>query len=222
MEQLKSHTRIKSRYQGQYETYVFRAHYCDMSNMSRNEFIWLMIQLLNEVFAEYSNCAIEENKLHYEDRYQSWLNSLMNSTTNKKRLDSYKRESSKQKFIEELKQQAREKANSYKPRTETFFDFMPVLYPVSQPSYMAVTRTTLSHELGKIYDELQEYIHMSKGLLFMYDFRNEHVKKYPQPAFRPWIELILPDDVMNELKEKERASHEEQQRFYDSLQYKGD
>ena len=61
---------------------------------------------------------------------------------------------------------------------------------------------------------------MSDGVVFKYEITGtDPIKSY---SFRPWIEFIIPEDVMKKLKEDHEESDRRVAEFYDSLNYKGD
>ena len=61
---------------------------------------------------------------------------------------------------------------------------------------------------------------MSDGVVFKYEITGmDPIRPY---SFRPWIEFIIPEDVMKKLKEEHAESDARIAAFYDSLNYKGD
>lgn len=206
-----------------HKIYIFRVEYRDMSSMTKKDFVSFMHNLLTDVFNEYEKCQIEEFNLGAQDRYNIVESHYLNDYYNKKKIASYKRESSKQKFIDKLKQKAKDHTNTFKPSTNIFFDLMPMLHYNDLPTFYGISKDFTDELLERIYDKLSDIIKQSSGVVFKYDCCiNNRLKKYPKYLTRPEIEFILPDKMMNEFREKMIERQRGIQSFYDGLKYKGD
>ncbi len=217
---MKSHQLIKK--EGYSNDYIFRVVERDMRNISEDDFVTLMRDLLNDVANEYKTMCIESFNERLPEVMDRNRRELMRQYS--KKLDAYKRESSRTKLLAEIDEQAKERAEQNRKYLSTgiFWDIMPVCFDNAHPSYTTVTSTSSDYELRLNYKEFKKYIEMSSGIVFKYETTVDETVDKPRYAFRPWIEFIIPDDVMNDLQETKRQIDEKIMEFYNSLRYKGD
>ena len=190
----------------------------DMRNMTVEEFTQFMKDAVKAAQAEYSKIMVEvNNQTEKETRecnekrvWKSW----------EVRLKSYKRESARQKKIAEIQKEI--DSYEYQPISDNiFFDMMPMLNIGGiTHSYACLTTNTSDNDYLFNYKDYLKYIKMSDGVVFKYEITGtDPMQPY---SFRPWIEFIIPEDVMKKLKEEHVESDARVAAFYDSLNYKGD
>lgn len=190
----------------------------DMRNMTVEEFTKFMNDAVKAAQAEYSKIMVEvnnqtekETREYNEKRvWKSWEAKLM----------SYKRDSARQKKIVEIQKEI--DSYEYQPISDNiFFDMMPMLNIGGiTHSYACLTTNTSDNDYLFNYKDYLKYIKMSDGVVFKYEITGtDQMQPY---SFRPWIEFIIPEDVMKKLKEEHVESDARVAAFYDSLNYKGD
>ena len=190
----------------------------DMRNMTVDEFTQFMKDVVAEAQAEYSKIMSEVN-----DRTEKRMRELNEKRVWKSwdaKLKSYKRESARQKKIAEIQKEIDN--YEYRPISDSiFFDVMPMLNIGGlSHSYTCIATNTSDKDYLFNYEEYLKYIKMSDGVVFKYEITGtDPIKSY---SFRPWIEFIIPEDVMKKLKEDHEESDRRVAKFYDSLNYKGD
>ena len=190
----------------------------DMRNMTVDEFTQFMKDAVAEAQAKYSKIMSEVN-----DRTEKRMRELNEKRVWKSwdaKLKSYKRESARQKKIAEIQKEIDN--YEYRPISDSiFFDVMPMLNIGGLSHlYACVTTNTSDKDYSFNYEEYLKYIKMSDGVVFKYEITGtDPIKSY---SFRPWIEFIIPEDVMKKLKEDHEESDRRVAKFYDSLNYKGD
>jgi len=202
--------------------YILRAEYRDMSNISKEEFVSFMRKLLDEVFEEYAQSRIKEHELRKPSIYENIESRYLNDYRNKRKIASYKRESSKEKFIASLKEMAMKEVNNIRVMTDISFDLMPVLYYSGLPCFSGVDKNFTDEQIAYVYDKMEDIIKQSEGVVFKFHCDISTMIKYPRASFRPWIEFALPDDMMKKFEDKQIERQSGIQRFYDDLGYKGD
>ena len=190
----------------------------DMRNMTVEEFTQFMKDAVKAAQAEYSKIMVEvNNQIEKETRecnekrvWNSWEAKLM----------SYKRDSARQKKIVEIQKEI--DSYEYHPISDNiFFDMMPMLNIGGiTHSYACLTTNISDNDYLFNYKDYLKYIKMSEGVVFQYEITGtDPMQPY---SFRPWIEFIIPEDVMKKLKEEHVESDARVAAFYDSLNYKGD
>ena len=190
----------------------------DMRNMTVEEFTQFMKDAVKAAQAEYSKIMVEvNNQIEKETRecnekrvWNSWEAKLM----------SYKRDSARQKKIVEIQKEI--DSYEYHPISDNiFFDMMPMLNIGGiTHSYACLTTNISDNDYLFNYKDYLKYIKMSDGVVFKYEITGtDPMQPY---SFRPWIEFIIPEDVMKKLKEEHVESDARVAAFYDSLNYKGD
>ena len=190
----------------------------DMRNMTVDEFTQFMKNAVAAAQTEYSGIMTEVN-----DRNEKRMRELNEKRVWKSwdaKLKSYKRESARQKKIAEIQKEIDN--YEYRPISDSiFFDVMPMLNIGGlSHSYACIATNTSDKDYSFNYEEYLKYIKMSDGVVFKYEITGtDPIKSY---SFRPWIEFIIPEDVMKKLKEDHEESDRRVAKFYDSLNYKGD
>ena len=190
----------------------------DMRNMTVEEFTQFMKDAVKAAQAEYSKIMVEvNNQIEKETRecnekrvWNSWEAKLM----------SYKRDSARQKKIVEIQKEI--DSYEYHPISDNiFFDMMPMLNIGGiTHSYACLTTNISDNDYLFNYKDYLKYIKMSDGVVFKYEITGtDPMQPY---SFRPWIEFIIPEDVMKKLKVEHVESDARVAAFYDSLNYKGD
>ena len=217
---MKSHQLIKK--EGYSNDYIFRVVERDMRNMSENDFVVMMRDLLNDVADEYRSMCIEAFNERIPELIDRHHRDLMRQYS--KKLDAYKRESSRTKLLSKIDEQVKERVEQCRKylSTDIFWDIMPMCFDNAHPVYTIVTSKSSDNELRLNYKEFKKYIEMSSGIVFKYETTADETVDKPRYAFRPWIEFIIPDDVMNDLQETKRQTDAKIMEFYNSLGYKGD
>ena len=190
----------------------------DMRNMTVEEFTQFMKEAVEAAQAEYSEIMVEVNDRN-EKRMREWHEKNIWKKWDAK-LKSYKRERARQKKIAEIQKEI----DNYKYRPSSdgiFFDVMPMLNIGGlMHLYACLTTKTSDKDYSCNYKDYLKYIKMSDGVVFKYEITGtDPIKSY---SFRPWVEFIIPEDVMTELKRQKEESDNDVQKFYDSLNYKGD
>lgn len=190
----------------------------DMRNMTVEEFTQFMKETVAAAQAEYSDIMSEVN-----DRIEKGIRELNEKRTWAAwdaKLKSYKRESTRQKKMAEIQKEIDN--YKYHPIGDSiFFDVMPMLNIGGlRHSYACLTTNTSDKDYSSNYEDYLKYIKMSEGVVFKYEITGtDPIKQY---SFRPWIEFIIPEDIMKKLKEEHEESEKRVAEFYDSLNYKGD
>ena len=190
----------------------------DMRNMTVDEFTQFMKNAVAAAQTEYSGIMTEVN-----DRNEKRMRELNEKRVWKSwdaKLKSYKRESARQKKIVEIQKEIDN--YEYRPISDSiFFDVMPMLNIGGLSHlYACIATNTSDKDYSFNYEEYLKYIKMSDGVVFKYEITGtDPIKSY---SFRPWIEFIIPEDVMKKLKEDHEESDRRVAKFYDSLNYKGD
>lgn len=190
----------------------------DMRNMNVEEFTQFMKDAVKAAQAEYSEIMIEVNNQTEKETRECNEKRVWKSWEAK--LNSYKRESARQKKITEIQKEI----DNYEYHTmsdDIFFDIMPMLNIGDiTHSYACLTTNTSDNDYLFNYKDYLKYIKMSDGVVFKYEITGTNpMQSY---LFRPWIEFIIPEDVMKKLKEEHIESDARVAAFYDSLNYKGD
>lgn len=190
----------------------------DMRNMTVEEFTQFMKDAVAAAQAEYSEIMVEVND--QTDKETRECNEKRVWKLWEAKLKSYKRESARQKKIVEIQKEI----DNYEYHTmsdDIFFDIMPMLNIGGiTHSYACITTNTSDNDYLFNYKDYLKYIKMSDGVVFKYEITGTNpMQSY---LFRPWIEFIIPEDVMKKLKEEHVESDARVAAFYDSLNYKGD
>lgn len=189
----------------------------DLSSMSKQEFVTFLREAIESAQCEYDE-IIEVYNVDYIAKCKSgYRDSLYRMYDNK--LKSYKRESSKKKLIAQIEEEAA-KYEVHPRNSRIFFDTMPMCHDNSINNSEILTVDSKDRDLEYVYDAYEHIINHSSGVVFKYDITGtDEITTY---SFRPWMEFIIPEDEMNELKKKKREIDARIQKFYDSLRYKGD
>ena len=186
--------------------------------MTVEEFTQFMKETVAKAQAEYSEIMTEINNRNEKKMRELFEKRIWAAWDAK--LKSYKRESARQKKIAEIQKEI----NNYKyhPISDSiFFDVMPMLNIGGlRHSYACLTTNTSDKDYLSNYEDYLKYIKMSDGVVFKYEISGtDPIKSY---SFRPWIEFIIPEDIMKKLKGEHEESEKRVAAFYDSLNYKGD
>lgn len=190
----------------------------DMRNMNVEKFTQFMKDAVKAAQAEYSEIMVEVNNQTEKETRE--CNEKRVWKLWEAKLNSYKRESARQKKITEIQKEI----DNYEYHTmsdDIFFDIMPMLNIGGiTHSYACITTNTSDNDYLFNYKDYLKYIKMSDGVVFKYEITGTNpMQSY---LFRPWIEFIIPEDVMKKLKEEHIESDARVAAFYDSLNYKGD
>ena len=190
----------------------------DMRNMTVEEFTEFMKDAVKAAQEEYSEIMIEVNNQN-EKETREWNEKRVWKSWEAK-LKSYKRESARQKKIAEIQKEI-DNYEYHPMRDDIFFDIMPMLNNGGiTHSYACLKTNTSDNDYLFNYKDYLKYIKMSDGVVFKYEITGtDPMKPY---SFRPWVEFIIPEDIMKKLKEEHAESDARIAAFYDSLNYKGD
>lgn len=190
----------------------------NMRNMTVEEFIQFMKDAVAAAQAEYSEIMVEFNKKREKIFREDYAKLTWKKWDAK--LKSYKRESARQAKIAEIQKEIDE--YEYSPRYDSiFFDIMPMLNVGGlMHSYSCINTETSDKNYSSNYNDYLTYIKMADGVVFKYEITGtDPIKPY---SFRPWIEFIIPEEIMKKLNDDHEESNKRVQKFYDSLKYKGD
>ena len=186
--------------------------------MTVEEFTQFMKDAVKAAQEEYSEIMVEVNN-QTEKETREWNEKRVWKSWEAK-LKSYKRESARQKKIAEIQKEI-DNYEYHPMRDDIFFDIMPMLNNGGiTHSYACLKTNTSDNDCLFNYKDYLKYIKMSDGVVFKYEITGtDPIRPY---SFRPWIEFIIPEDVMKKLKEEHAESDARIAAFYDSLNYKGD
>lgn len=190
----------------------------NMQNMTVDEFVKFMRDAVTAAQNEYSQIIVEYNKIAKQKDFERYSKSVWGSY--KAKLDSYKRESARQAKIKEIEKKI-EKHVFFPHGDDIFFDTMPVLNKGGlMKLYTSITTNTSDNDFAKIYYDYKKFIDMSDGISFKYDIvGDDPITVF---AFRPWVDFIIPQNIMKTLQRERKEYDEEAGKFYASLNYKGD
>ena len=191
----------------------------DMTNMTEDEFVEFMRDSLCKVQDKYSEIMTQYVKERKECLFDYYRKNYIKA--NQGKINAYKRESSKQKFIEKLVEDARKRADDFSVNNEIFFDVMRVCFGNCIPNFTVVSADSSDSNLRSLYNYFKDKIALSKGLVFEYEI-NKGSNGITQYLFRPDLIFKLPDEIMKNLVADWKVQQGAIARFYDSLNYKGD
>lgn len=142
---MKSHQLIKK--EGYSNDYIFRVVERDMRNMSEDDFVAMMRDLLNDVADEYRSMCIEAFNERIPELIDRHHRDLMRQYS--KKLDAYKRESSRTKLLSKIDEQVKERVEQCRKylSTDIFWDIMPMCFDNAHPVYTIVTSKSSDNEL---------------------------------------------------------------------------
>lgn len=228
---MKSHQLIKK--PNGVNEYIFRVVEKDLEGISESQFVQLMSDLLSDVADEYTTAIRQKLDAERPKYIQKYCEAELDVYYQK--LKKYKRQSAINQVLDEIdkktpeiKARAEEKADKYLEREfnakrRIYWDVMPMCFDNATPSYTIVSAETTDSDLRKNYEYFKELIDMASGIVFKYEtYKDSADHEIPEYASRPWIEFIIPEDVMNTLKDEKYKKDMGVYKFYNSLKYKGD
>lgn len=189
----------------------------DLSTMDEQEFVSFMRDAVNAAQHEYDEIMNVYNERYIEECKKRHRDGLYRQYSTK--LNSYKRESSRARLIAQIERECA----SYEPTprsSDIFFDTMPMCHDNGINTLEILSTASEDRAFRYVFERYQDMLKNADGVVFKYEITGEN--EFKPYSFRPWMEFIIPEDEMNELKEENRRTHERIQRFYDSLKYKGD
>lgn len=201
-----------------YRTYNLVNWYGDFLTMTEDEFVEGFKQFAAAIFKTYEDYVtpelverVERNKEH---RLNEWI-----KFANQK----YKRESSKQKFIEKKRQEVENETYFNRIDNYFFFDVDPsqdTRNGIPQWSTINKDRANDENWLRHLYQCLVEYPWFRKStILSLFYESSKDTKKF---SFRPQVKFIMDEDSMIECDRQVRKLREDIARFYSECRYCGD
>lgn len=201
-----------------YRTYNLVNWYGDFSTMTEDEFVEGFKQFAAAIFKTYEDYVtpelverVERNKEH---RLNEWI-----KFANQK----YKRESSKQKFIEKKRQEVENETYFNRIDNYFFFDVDPTQDTRNGiPQWATINKDRANDEnwLRHLYQCLIEEPWFRKStILSLFYESSKDTKKF---SFRPQVKFIMDEDSMIECDRQVRKLREDIARFYSDCRYCGD
>lgn len=206
-----------SRFSG-YRTYNLVNWYGDFSTMTEDEFVEGFKQFAAAIFLTYENFVTPELKEHVEKCKERQMNEWINFADQK-----YKRESSKQKFLEQKRQEIENNIFFNRIDNYFFFDVDPTQDTKNGiPQWATINKDRANDEnwLRHLYQCLIEEPWFRKStILSLFYESSKDTKKF---SFRPQVKFIMDEDSMIECDKQVRKLKEDIARFYSECRYCGD
>lgn len=201
-----------------YRTYNLVNWYGDFSMMTEDEFVEGFKQFAAVIFKTYEDFVtpelIERVERGKEHRMNEWI---------KFADQKYKRESSKQKFLEKKRQEVEN--DNYFNRIDNYFFFdvdpsQDTRNGIPQWSVINKERANDENWLRHLYQCLIEEPWFRKStILSLFYESSKDTKKF---SFRPQVKFIMDEDSMIECDRQVRKLSEDIARFYSECRYCGD
>lgn len=201
-----------------YSTYNLVNWYGDFSTMTEDDFVEGFKQFAAAIFITYENFVTPELIERVEKGKERQMNNWIKFADQK-----YKRESSKQKFLERKRQEIENDTYFNRIDTYFFFDVDPTQDTRNGiPQWSTITKERINDEnwLRHLYQCLIEepWFRKSTILSLFYEASND-TKKF---SFRPQVKFIMDEDSMIERDRQARKLSEDIARFYSDCKYCGD
>lgn len=201
-----------------YRTYNLVNWYGDFSTMTEDEFVEGFKQFAATIFKTYEDFVtpelIERVERSKEYRMNEWI---------KFADQKYKRESSKQKFLAQKRQEVENDTYFNRIDNYFFFDVDPTQDTRNGiPQWATINKDRANDEnwLRHLYQCLIEEPWFRKStILSLFYESSKDTKKF---SFRPQVKFIMDEDSMIECDRQVRKLREDIARFYSECRYCGD
>ena len=201
-----------------YRTYNLVNWYGDFSSMTEDEFVEGFKQFALAIFATYEDFVTPELIERVEKGKERRMNEWIKFADQK-----YKRESSKQKFLAQKRQEVENDTYFNQIDNYFFFDVDPTQDTQNGiPQWSTITKERANDELWlrRLYQCLIEEPWFRKStILSLFYESSKDTKKY---SFRPQVKFIMDEDSMIECDRQVRKLREDIARFYSDCRYCGD
>lgn len=206
-----------SRFSG-YRTYNLVNWYADFSTMTEDEFVEGFKQYAAAIFITYENFVTPELIERIENGKERRMNDWIKFADQK-----YKRESSKQKFLAQKRQEVENDTYFNQIDNYFFFDVDPTQDTRNGiPQWSTITKERANDEnwLRHLYQCLIEEPWFRKSTILSLFY--EAPKDTKKASFRPQVKFIMDEDSMIECDRQVRKLREDIASFYSDCRYCGD
>ena len=187
----------------------------DLANMTKEEFIKTMSEDLMKAQANYEELMVEpmrKARINYLERERERHTKFAQS--------KWKTEKRQNKYIEEEMKKS-EECSYYTKIESMFFDLQPNKGQMGIAGVCILKPNDSENKLGMCFDEIKDSKYFRGG--FGWAFRYEaHSRNYPSSCFRPYIDILLPEELEREQKQDEENLNESVAKFYEGCRYCGD
>ena len=206
-----------SRFSG-FRTYNLVNWYGDFSTMTENEFVEGFKQFAAAIFITYENFVTPELVERVERGKERRMNEWIKFADQK-----YKRESSKQKFLEKKRQEVENDTYFNRIDNDFFFDVDPSQDTQNGiPQWATINKDRANDEnwLRHLYQCLIEEPWFRKStILSLFYESSKDTKKF---SFRPQVKFLMDEDSMIERDRQAKQLADDIARFYSDCKYCGD
>lgn len=199
-------------------TYNLVNWYGDFSTMTEDEFVEGFKQFATAIFKTYEDFVTPELIKRVERSKEYRMNEWIKFADKK-----YKRESSKQKFLEQKRQEVENDTYLNRIDNSFFFDVDPSQDTRNGiPQWSVITKERANDEnwLRHLYQCLIDdpWFRKSTILSLFYD-SSKDTKEF---SFRPQVKFIMDEDSMIECERRVKKLRDDIARFYSECRYCGD
>lgn len=189
----------------------------DLANMTCDEFIKTMSEDLNKAQANYKELMAEplrKARAEYLERERERAIKFAQS--------QWKTEKRQNKYIDEMMAKAEASSNYTDANlSRIWFDIKPDKGQMGIAGCCSLYPGDSEDKLGRCFDEIKDSKYFRGG--FGWAFRYEaHSTSYPSSCFRPYIDILLPEELEREQKQDEEDLNESVAKFYEGCRYWGD
>lgn len=195
--------------------------YVDCSTLDVETFTKFIIEDLIKADKIYSDMREPFVKAGYEARIDSEEASIIKAAEKK-----YKRQSNRDKYIANEMQKIKRTSNF--TSSISFVDFKPDKSRIGIPNDCILSIKEVEKKAPKCFEIIKDdkYFKNAKGWIIKYETSfvsiNGVENRSLRSAFRPYVDMILDDNLNKELKEQEHALAKSIASFYEGCTYFGD
>ena len=189
----------------------------DCGNLSEEEFVSLMKADLDKAIVEYAGICKEYNDKVIADRVEKAKKDAIAYAEKK-----YKKQSYKDKYIQNAIKNAEDSKWFLENPENIFFDFWPEKGQNGIPGVCILTKKSTESQLKQCYEKLQgsKYFKKATGWAFKYESKDKDALSIC--SFRPYIDVIIDDDLRSEQARDEKRLADSIEKFYAGSNYWGD
>lgn len=209
--------RIKSSFGETGIVTLVRHENVDCANLSKEDFIKLMLEDIKKAVAEYTDIC----KGYNEERLKTYIEKVKSEAIEYAE-KKYKRASYKEKYIQNAIKNA-ENCKWFLENPESiFFDFKPEKGENGISSDCILGANTDEKQLERCFDTVSKskYFKKATGWAFKYESRDKN--KVSVCSLRPYVDLLLDEDSRAEQKRDEERLAKSIEDFYKGSNYWGD
>ena len=186
----------------------------DLANMTCDKFIKTMSEDLMKAQANYKELMAEplrKARAEYLERERQDATKFAKS--------KWKTEKRQNQYIDEMMAKAEASSNYTDGNlSRIWFDIKPDKGQMGIAGCCSLYPGDPEGKLGRCFDEIKDSKYFRGG--FGWAFRYEaHSRDYPFSCFRPYIDILLPEELEREQKQDEEDLNESVAKFYEGCRY---